>query len=96
MQDSIRRLLVETNIISCKIFSGCDEGFLHGIIMSLQQQIYCKKQVILGSTRSDGMYFVKSGAVEIKDNKRTSVKHKGEYFSEQAIISQTLAEHLKV
>lgn len=87
---------METTVLSSYLFSPCEEAFLHLVTLSLEQQVYSKKQSIIKTKESEGMYFIKSGTVEVNDRRRIVVKQKGDFFAEPALLFETTAFPLQV
>lgn len=80
-------------ISNCAFFSDCEAGFLRKLMTSLDQRFFgCQSMILTKSIPSDGMYFIKSGTVdllgktgsgEMKPFKRLEVD---QYFAEECLL----------
>lgn len=80
-------------ISNCSFFSDCEAGFLRKLMTSLDQRFFGSQSMILtASIPSDGMYFIKSGTVDLlgkagsgdlKAFKRLDVDG---YFAEECLL----------
>ena len=61
--------LTHSMVLNCKFFCDCESGFLRQIMISMTQQYFTSKDMILtSSSPTRGMYFVKKGVVELLNN----------------------------
>ncbi len=58
--------LTYSMVSSCDFFEGCEAGFLRRMMVSLEQQFFGAKTMVLSSSiPADGMFFIKKGAVDL-------------------------------
>jgi len=85
--------LTQSMVTNCALFVGCEPGFLHSIMTSLEQRFFGSDCMILSSSSpSDGMYFIKKGVVELGKEVNKSTFHpikrleNDENFGQQALM----------
>jgi hypothetical protein len=65
-------------VLSCEFLADCESGFIRSVMLNLEQRFYSKDQFILdkvtknnGNPPANGMFFVKSGIVEVSPSARS-------------------------
>eukprot|EP00957_Ditylum_brightwellii_P021232 1600843-Ditylum_brightwellii.AAC.1 len=80
-------------VLENDFFSGCESGFIRRIMVSMEQRFFGAQFMVLNSsTPANGMYFVKSGVVDLlvetgyEQTKLTRKVEAGESFAEGCLL----------
>ena len=96
LQQDVRICITNELVLSCELFKDCSSGFLRMLLLMLKQRLYMSDQWVIAPGRpARGMFFVKSGMVEIigsASQAASRVGH-GSSFAEWAATSD-LEENL--
>lgn len=92
MQEDIRQFLVMDIILSQKMFSFCESGFIRQIMLVMDRQVVIAGATILSTgVAAEGMYMIQNGLVQIltAQGRKTQKLSHGDCFAELYLFEET-------
>ena len=89
LRDDMMLHITSDMVLACDFFADCEPGFVRSVMLNLEQLFYGTGNYILDASPANGMYFIKSGQVELLtfDNKLSSRLGANTSFAEDALIN---------
>ncbi|GMH59726.1 hypothetical protein TrST_g1578 [Triparma strigata] len=81
-------------VLKCEFFQGCESGFIRMVMLSLEQSFFSTLFMIMTTnTPATGMYFVKSGIVELLSDKKGTLILNTRLSADDSFAEGSLLEH---
>jgi len=90
LRDDMMLHITSDMVLACDFLAGCESGFIRCVMLSVEQRFYAKGQLVLDDvTPANGMYFIKSGIVELfsPDGKLSNRLTLNGSFAEDALLN---------
>jgi CRP-like cAMP-binding protein len=80
-------------VLKSNFFKGCESGFLRKMMLSLEQNFYSTLFMIMNKSPATGMYFIKSGIVEMMTDKNGILILNTRLTADDSFAEGSLLEH---